>query len=297
MIDFLLAKRFISRAAILAAIAAQLPITGIARASSGPEPLASTVPAALPGDETLTCSQILTEAQSRGREFDALSKEAERLKVPMSARTAGLLAAHQATAAAAGLVPGADAVGGIAVGVSANAYMESSRADEKAARKPLEQRLEFAMARSDYLNGLHLKKCTSSSAPGGAASQQGTELSAHCLSLKDESQRLRKEIQTDMADISSMSRDGMRKGMAASRAVGMASRIAGMIAPGIGGIIGGGISTAMSAAQRAQMQAVTDKAHSMVERQAGMAQRISDVETEYLESCGSLPDQAADAGE
>ncbi len=112
----------------------------------------------------------------------------------------------------------------------------------------------------------------------------------HCAALKAESERLRKEIQADMASISSMSRDGMRKGMAASRAVGVASRIAGMVAPGIGAIIGGGISTAMSAAQRAQMQAVTDKAHSMVEKQTAMAQRISDVETEYSESCGPLPE-------
>ena len=87
----------------------------------------------------------------------------------MSARTAGLLAAHEALASTVPLImpdvnPGAMA----AVGASTQAYMESARADTRKVMEPIEQRADFARVRSDYLNDLYRNKCFKKGATGPA---------------------------------------------------------------------------------------------------------------------------------
>ena len=255
-----------------------------AHAGTGARPSASPVSPVMAGDDKLTCPQILSEAIARNREFDELLKEADRLKVPMSARTKALYAAHEIMASTLPMMgAGSDNLGTqAAAAASTNAYMESAHADVRKATKPLEQRIEFAMSRGDYLNDLHRKKCARRASDPEDRSTGGAAL---CKARQAEIDRLRKQMEAGVASITGMAQNYKPGAKAGNKAAGMAANVASALLPGLGGLLGDAASAAATAAQKAQFEGFHGKLQGLAQEQALLGQRISDLEIEYEEKC------------
>jgi hypothetical protein len=270
------------------AVAAALSLVmqpNMAHAGTGARPQASPASPVLPGDDKLTCPQILSEAIARNREFNMLLEEADRLKVPMSARTRALFVAHEVMASTLPMMgAGSDNIGTqAAAAASTNAYMESAHADVRKQVKPLEQRIDFAMTRGDYLNDLHRKKCARRASEPEDRSPGGI---ANCNARQAEIDRLRKQMEAGIASITGMAQSykpGQAK--AGNKVAGMAANLASSIVPGIGGLLGDAASKAASAAAKAEFDGFHGKLEGMAQEQALLGQKISDLELEYEEKC------------
>lgn len=278
-----------------------------------------------PGDVKLSCGQILAEAQARQSEFTALLRQADDLTPDMSARTKALLAASEIASTVAPLsIPLGDPATAAAAAGASQAYMESAWDDTKKALAPLEKRIDFAEARGNYLNDLYRAKChkTSKEQAAGAPLVQGLTASKQalpssrmlpapapasgetnmareempytstreldCVALREESQRLRRQLDTEVGAMISSVQSYRPVGQRASRVANTATTIASALVPGLGAVLDtvrSGRKISEKAAREAQMSAFKNELQKQNHMQMAVAARITELEVAHQDRC------------
>lgn len=118
-----------------------------------PDPL--TKGATLPGDDKLTCPQVLAESRGRLAQLDVIEKEREAIVYKKGAKTRAL---EMAGTLLGGALPGP--LGQAASLASASAQMATTRSDANANYGAIDRKSEWVMDRMDRMNEMYLRDCT-----------------------------------------------------------------------------------------------------------------------------------------
>lgn len=134
-------------------IAQQLPAAadGAPAVWAIPDPLPEG--AALPGDDKLSCAQVLAESRGRLAQLDAIEVEREAIVYKKGAKTRALEAAGMV----GGMLPGP--FGSAAAMASATAQMKTTREDAKANYGAIDRKSDWVMDRMDLMNATYQSDC------------------------------------------------------------------------------------------------------------------------------------------
>lgn len=109
--------------------------------------------AALPGDEKLSCAQVLAESQARLAQLDAIEAEREAIVYRKGAKTRAL----EAAGTVGGMLPGP--FGTVAAMASLKAQMNTTREDAKANYGAIDRKSDWVMDRMDLMNATYQQRC------------------------------------------------------------------------------------------------------------------------------------------
>jgi len=265
----------------------------------------------LPGDDKLTCPQILAEGRLREREQDLLREAADKIQVNPSAQTQALQALSTGLGMLFSALPGP--LAGLAGSTGYKASMESFSRDSRRAYADIEARQEFALERMSLMHGLYQRKCTGGlrdiatatpapiPVPNGMSKQMNALMKVPevaqpgdpqltCVQLNAEVAALDKQIEANRED-------GLRTGMAQAQRQANRMQTQGMIQntigglasaiPGVGAVAGAAAKVAGAAAEMAHdpVQANLNAMKSVTEKQAYATTRMQHVRGLYMDKC------------
>ena len=133
--------------------AQQVPATTEAAPASYAIPDPLTEGAALPGDDKLSCAQVLAESRGRLAQLDAIEAEREAIVYKKGAKTRAL----EAAGTVGGMLPGP--LGSVASMASATAQMKTTREDAKANYGAIDRKSEWVLDRMDLMNATYQRDC------------------------------------------------------------------------------------------------------------------------------------------
>lgn len=137
--------------ALLAGVAAPLDVQEAPVAYAIPNPLPDGP--ALPGDDKLSCAQVLAESRGRLKQLDEIEAAREAIVYRKGAKTKALEAAGMLGS----MLPGP--IGKAAAMASATAQMETTRADAKANYGDIDRKSDWVMDRTDLMNETYKQRC------------------------------------------------------------------------------------------------------------------------------------------
>lgn len=139
-------------AGTLPSMAQQTPASAVA---SPDYPIPDPLPEgpALPGDDKLSCAQVLAESRGRLAQLDVIEAEREAVVYKKGAKTRALEAAGMV----GGMLPGP--LGSVASMASATAQMKTTREDAKANYGAIDRKSDWVMDRMDLMNATYQRDC------------------------------------------------------------------------------------------------------------------------------------------
>ncbi|NIJ18885.1 hypothetical protein FHS95_000554 [Sphingomonas naasensis] len=108
---------------------------------------------ALPGDDKLSCAQVLAESRGRLAQLDVIEAQRDAIVYKKGAKTRAL----EAAGTVGGMLPGP--FGSVASMASATAQIKTTRDDAKTNYGAIDRKADWVMDRMDLMNATYQRDC------------------------------------------------------------------------------------------------------------------------------------------
>ena len=263
-----------ARIAHLAAAAA-LIVSPPAYAQEAPPPSPESLPGSLPGDDELTCTQLMDESDRIEASFNSMGSEAQQMAMSQMRRQQGLSTGMSLGSTLGSMIPGVGAIVGQIAQSAAQAAQQAQQQQMMASMQGMMERSMESGQRLQRVESMIRRRCNGATAPAQAPvpaqpaaaeiapadpAESGRAEDMSCEQLSTEIGRLSQASMTGYMGEMTLSQQGQGgPGLAESLGTQAAGVAAGLLPGPIGSIVGIGMGIAQTA--RDQVQAAEERAN------------------------------------